>query len=98
MIKRKERETLNMILSILASIIIIAAMNSVTNVIVTLIFCMIYGMCILKIIQYGSTYDITKFEFKYTLIVIYMCALFFGIIGGLIPYFIIKSGELKRNE
>ena len=97
MIERKKRENLNTFLSVLAAIVIIGAMNSVTNIIFTVVFCMLYGFCVLKIIQYGSTYDITKFEYKYTLIIIFLSGLFFGILGALIAYFLIKYKEKKSN-
>lgn len=99
MIKIKKRETINTILSLIAAFIMTGfALQVGGNSILFAISSILYGYCLLKVIEYNSKYDITKFKYKYTSIMILISGAFFGLIGALIAYFILKRKELKLNE
>lgn len=99
MIERKKLETINTILSFIAAfIMMIFALAVDDNQILFGLASLLYGYCLLKMIIYGSTYNIDKFEYKYTYVVIFISGTFFGLIGALIAYFLIKRKELKLNE
>lgn len=98
MIIRKKVELLNTFVYALVAIIIVASITNISNWLILLMLYIAYGLTVLKIIQSGSAYDITKFEYKYTSKAIFISGLFFGLLGGLIAYFMINYKEGKMND
>lgn len=98
MIIRKKVEWLKLFVYALTCIIIVASISNISNWLILLILYIVYGLSVLKLIESVSVYDITKFEYKYTSKAIFISGLFFGILGGLIAYFLIKYKEGKLND